>query len=160
MHADHRVRREARHQDDDREPRLLLPGRTPFGKADQYRLEIIYSDKYSKEFIEHIAESFKLILHDFVNADKLSDINYTTQTDLEILDSYNETEYDFKYSDILDAFNDNLAEFEHNTLVGYKNRSYTHGESAFIADKIAGELTEMNIHHKDFVSLFHLSLLP
>ena len=123
-------------------------------KGSEYSLNIIYSDKYSRKFIEHIGESFKLILHDFVNADKLSDINYTTQTDLEILDSYNETEYAFKYSDILDAFNDNLAEFEHNTLVGYKNRSYTHGESAFIADKIAGELTEMDIHHKDFVSLF------
>ena len=123
-------------------------------KGSEYSLNIIYSDKYSQKFIEHVGESFKLILHDFIKVDKLSDINYTSESDLEILDSYNKTEYDFKYSDILDAFNDNLTEFEHETLVGYKNRSYTHGESAFIANKIADELTDMNIHHKDFVSLF------
>ena len=123
-------------------------------KANQYSLEIIYSDKYSKEFIERIAESFKLILRDFINVDNLSEINYISQSDLKLLDSYNETEYEFKHSDILDAFNENLPECENKTLVGYKNRSYTHGQSAFIADKIANELTDMKIKHKDFVSLF------
>ena len=123
-------------------------------KVDCYSLDIIYSDKYSKEFIEHIAESFKLILHEFINADKLSEINYISSSDLKLLNSYNETEYDFKHSDILDAFNENLPKYENKTLVGYKNRSYTHGQSAFIADKIANELTDMNIKYKDFVSLF------
>lgn len=123
-------------------------------KADQYSLEIIYSDKYSKEFIERLAESFKLILRDFINMENLSEINYISPSDIKLLDSYNETEYEFKHSDILDAFNENLPECENKTLVGYKNRSYTHGQSAFIADKIANELTDMKIKHKDFVSLF------
>ncbi|WP_458405069.1 amino acid adenylation domain-containing protein [Methanobrevibacter sp.] len=123
-------------------------------KGNDYSLNIIYSDKYSKELIEHIGESYKLILQDFISVEKLSEINYTSSADLKLLDSYNETEYDFKYSDILDAFNDNLPKYENETLVGYKDKSYTHGQSAFIANEIAGELTDIGIHHKDFVSLF------
>ena len=123
-------------------------------KGDEYSLMIFYSNKFSRDFIEHIGESFKLILHDFINVDRLSDINYTSSSDLMLLDTFNETEHDFKYSDILDAFNDNLLKYENETLVGYKNKSYTHGQSAFIANEIANELSDMGIVHKDFVSLF------
>ena len=123
-------------------------------EGNDYTLNIVYSDKYSKELIERICESYKAILQDFISVDKLSDIGYVSCDDLKTLDSYNQTEYDFKYSDVLDAFNDNLPEHEHDILVGYKNRSYTHGQSAFIANELANRLKDMGMEYRDFISLF------
>ena len=55
--------------------------------------------------------------------EKLEEIAYITHEDIEILDSHNQTQYQFKYNDILDAFNDNLSEYEDNVLVGYEETS-------------------------------------
>ena len=73
------------------------------------------------------------------------------------MDSYNQTEYDLKYEDILDAFNDHLSKHpeselvkfsehsdggivkfsEHSDgeLVKYDDISLSYGEGAFIAEK-------------------------
>ena len=55
-------------------------------------IRIIYSDKFSKTFIEKFVKSYKLILNEMVEADELRDINYVSAGDVEILDSYNQTE--------------------------------------------------------------------
>ena len=84
----------------------------------------------------------------------MEDINYVSESDLELLDSYNKTEYEFEYRDILDAFNDNLVKYENNALVGYGDRIYSHGESAFIADRISKGLADLGVSKQDYVALF------
>ena len=123
-------------------------------KDNGYLLSVLYSDKYSRNFIEHFVESYKFILNDILNVEDLSDISYISFNDLKLLDTYNDTEHDFEYDDILDAFNDNLEKYEDNVLVGYENKSFTFGESAFIANEIAGHLEDMGLARQDFVALF------
>ncbi len=122
--------------------------------GDNYSLNIMYSNKYSKNTMMRFAETYNLILSQIIEVNNLSDINYITSSDLELLDSYNKTETEFEYGDILEKFNENLAEYEDNILVGYNDISYTHGESAFIANEIADQLKNLGIEKQDFVALF------
>lgn len=122
--------------------------------SQNYNLNIMYCDKYSKGFVEHFAESYKLILQQTINVERLEEITYFTSEDIEILDSYNQTQSHFKYNDILDAFNDNLSKYEDNVLVGYEDTSYTHGQGAFIANDVADKLDELGVVKQDYVALF------
>ena len=65
-----------------------------------YILSILYSDKYSSDFINHFIESYKLILKCMVNVSNLSDISYISSRDLVVLDEINETSHDLYYFDI------------------------------------------------------------
>ncbi len=121
-------------------------------EGDNYILKIIYSDKYSKNFIEVFAQTYKMILEDIFSVDNLSNINYITASDLELLDAYNDTAHDLVYADVLDAFNDNLSKYPDNMLVSYEDRYYTYGEGAFIADKIALSLKDLGVKVQDKVA--------
>ena len=121
-------------------------------KSDNYMLKIKYSEKYSKETVERFLNSFKLISNNIFNAEELSEITYTPSSDLELLDSYNQTEHDLKFDDVLDAFNENLANYPNNNLVTFNNNSYTYAEGAFIADKIAKKLIKIGVNPQDCVA--------
>ena len=117
-----------------------------------FKIKILYSDKFSKEFIEQFAKSYKLILNDMMNVRSLSDIRYLNPSDLDLLDHYNSTENYLEYNDILDAFNHNLSKNPDDDLVSYGNRSYTYGQGAYVADKIAGKLFDLGVEPQDHVS--------
>ena len=119
---------------------------------DKFGIRILYSEKFSYELIEGFAESYKLILNEMMNAKSLADINYTSSSDLNALDAFNQNERDLDYGDLLDAFNDNLFKSPDNALVSYMDVSYSFGESAFIADKIAKELIGLGVEPQDCVS--------
>ena len=120
--------------------------------ADGYVVSVQSCDKYSDDTVTRFLNSFKEILIQILDKDNLSDINYTSESDLNILDSYNLTEHNLEYSDVLDAFNDNLAKYPDKTLVSFKDVSYTYAESAFIADKLAERLIELGVTSNDCVS--------
>ena len=117
-----------------------------------YILNIIYSEKYSEFMVKRFAQSYNLILSQILNVNDLSDINYTTLSDLEFLDTYNQNDYNLKYDDILEAFNDNLAKYPDNKLVLYNDAVYSYAESAFIADKIAKKLANLGVESQDNVA--------
>ena len=117
----------------------------------EYSLDIIYSDKYSSDFVERFMESYKLILNGMLKVDVLSEIDYTLCEDIGLLDSYNQTEHDLLYDDILDAFNDNLKKYPDNPLVSMNDRVYSYGEGAFIADRIAKQLKDLDVTLGDCV---------
>ncbi|MBQ2831509.1 non-ribosomal peptide synthetase [Methanobrevibacter sp.] len=112
---------------------------------DRLMIRTLYSSLYSKDFIEHFVESYKLILQDIIEVEELKDINYTAGVDFELLDSYNQTGHSLIYEDILDAFNDNLAKYPKNNLVSYNDNVYSYDEGAFIADKIADSLRSFGV---------------
>ena len=116
-----------------------------------YLLQILHSDKYSNDFIKSFMESYNLVLNEMINVAKLSNINYITDEDIELLDTYNQTEHDLDYDDILDAFNDNLAKYPDNNLVSMNGKAYSYAEGAYIADAIAKELLDLGITGADFV---------
>ena len=120
-------------------------------KANKYSLNIYYSEKYSSDFIQHFAESYKLILQDMLQVDELSDINYITNDDIQLLNSYNKTEYPLEYEDVLDAFNDNLKKYPNSALVSMNDNVYSYAEGAYIADKIAKDLLDFGVESGDHV---------
>ena len=115
-------------------------------------IRILYSERFSPEFIEHFAESYKLILSEMMGANLLSDINFTSKSDLNLLDAYNQTEKDLEFNDVLDAFNENLAKYPDNPLVSYNDVVYSYGESAFLANKIAESLRDIGVKSQDNVA--------
>ena len=121
-------------------------------KGNEYYLNVIYCDKYSKEFIDHFIHSYKLILHGILDADKLSEINYISDDDIKLLDGYNQTDCSLHYDDILDAFNDNLLKYPQNDLVSYKDVSYSYAEGAYIADVISKKLLDLGVEMQDSIS--------
>ena len=121
-------------------------------KDKNYILNIIYSEKYSEFMVKRFAQSYNLILSQILNVNDLSDINYTTLSDLEFLDTYNQNDYHLNYDDILEAFNDNLAKYPDNKLVLYNDAVYSYAESAFIADRIAKKLADLGVGFQDNVA--------
>ncbi|WP_405290050.1 D-alanine--poly(phosphoribitol) ligase subunit DltA [Methanobrevibacter sp.] len=119
---------------------------------DKFIIRILYSSLYSKSFIEHFVESYKLILHDMIEVNELKDINYMSDADLKLLDSYNQTEHSLIYDDILDAFNDNLLKYPQNELVSYYDVSYSYAEGAYIADAISRKLIDLGVEAQDCIS--------
>ena len=82
----------------------------------------------------------------------LSQINYTSDSDIKILNTYNQTEAPLVYDDVLDAFNDNLSKYPNNKLVSSRDISYSYGESAFIVDKIAKSLKNMGAESQNNIA--------
>ena len=120
-------------------------------RGSDYLLSVVYSDKYSCEFINRFVESYKLILNDMLNVEELADIVYVSSDDLGLLDELNSNEHVLLYDDVLDAFNSNLVRCPDNTLVSYMDMSYSYGEGAFIADRIAKSLIDFGVEPQDCV---------
>ena len=122
-----------------------------YGK-DQFAIKIKYSDKFSYRFIKQFAESYKLILQEMICKDKLDELNYISESDLEILDNINKTHHNLDYNDVLDAFNDNLSEYPDNNLVSMHDRTYSYGEGAYIAHEIAEKLLNLGVEPQNRVA--------
>lgn len=112
---------------------------------DDFVISIYHSDKYSLENIIRFVEAYSRILTQMLDKDTLADIEYTSDDDLNLLDSYNQTEYVLKYVDILDAFNDNIGKNPDNPAVSYNDVSYSYAESAFIAKCISDNLKDLGV---------------
>ena len=120
--------------------------------GDDFVISVYHSDKYSRENIIRFVEAYSRILTQILDKDTLADIDYISDDDLKLLDSYNQTEHVLKYDDVLDAFNDNLSKNQDNTLVSYNDVSYSYGEGAFIAKSIADDLKELGVEKGDNVA--------
>ena len=121
---------------------------------DGYIVNVSHLDKFSQDTAARFVYVFKEVLIQFLDKENLGDVNYISDDDISLLDKFNQTETSFKYDDILDAFNDNLAKYENEVLVGYDDNCYTYGESAFIIHEIARELSDLGVNSQDFVALF------
>ena len=126
--------------------------------GDDYKMRITFSDKYSTDTIKRFSQTYNLILSQMIDVDNLGEINYNSPQDLELLNSYNQTECELQYNDIIDAFRQHLYRYPDNKLVSMDGRTYTYGEGAFIIKEIVGRLNELEIEPNDCISfLVHRS---
>ncbi|MCR5027402.1 MAG: AMP-binding protein, partial [Methanobrevibacter sp.] len=122
--------------------------------SDGFVIQIEHSEKYSQKTAVRFVEAFSEILTQMLDAENLADIDYVSESDLDILDSYNQTDYPLDYEDILDAFNENLAKNPDNRLVSFNDKSYSYSEGAYIAREMADRLKYMNVDAGDSVAFF------
>ena len=118
----------------------------------QFGIKIKYSDKFSYGFIKQFTESYKLILQEMIYKDELGELDYISESDLEILDNINKTQHNLDYNDILDAFNNHLYKYPKNKLVSMHDRTYSYGEGAYIAHEIAEKLVDLGVKPQDRVA--------
>ena len=122
--------------------------------GDDFVISIYHGDKYSRENIIRFVEAYSRILTQILKKDTLADIEYISEDDLNLLDSYNQTEHILDHDDILDAFNDNLAKKPYNTLISYNDVNYSYAEGAFIAKCVADNLKNLGVKKGDKVAFF------
>ena len=67
---------------------------------DKFGIRILYSNKYSSDFVSRFARSYNLILKEMIIENNLCDIDYVSDSDILLLDKINETEHDLLYNDI------------------------------------------------------------
>ena len=121
---------------------------------DGFVVSISHDDKYSQSTAIRFVKAFANILNEIIEKESLSDINYTIEEDINLMNKINDTDAEITYNNILPAFNDSLSKYLDCKLVEYEDVSYTYGEGAFIIDKIAKSLVDNNVSHGDFVAIF------
>ena len=119
---------------------------------DGFLVSLNHDDIISQDTAERFVNVFKEILVQLLDKETLSDIDYISNDDVELLDSFNDTDHDLDYADVLDAFNDNLSKYPDNPLVSFDNISYSYGEGAFIAFKIVELLKQAEVNVDDCVA--------
>ncbi|WP_407432088.1 AMP-binding protein, partial [Methanobrevibacter sp.] len=121
---------------------------------DGYNISVEYSDYYSKDTMLRFIRAFEKILLQILDKDYLSDIHYTSISDLELLNDNNHSEHLLKYDDIVEAFNDSLTAYPNSNLVLGDEASYTYAEGAYLINRIKELLNANDIGANDKVSVF------
>ncbi|WP_296862443.1 AMP-binding protein, partial [uncultured Methanobrevibacter sp.] len=119
---------------------------------DGFLVSLNHVDIISQDTAERFVNVFKEILIQFLDKETLSDIDYTCSSDLALLDTFNDTEHDLIYNDVLDAYNVNLSRYPDNMLVSYEDCYYTYGEGAYIAEKVAQRLVDLGVNPHDNIA--------
>ena len=94
---------------------------------------------YSEQMISQFLESYEAVVEGFLNEEYLRDINIATKSQVELLDTFNQT--DVAYDDtqtIVSLFCKQAKATPDNIAVVFKDKKYTYREVDEISDRIAG----------------------
>ena len=129
------------------------------------------SDLYYEETINQLIRLYDITLNEFLKLGKLEDINLVSDKELELLDSFNNT--DPQYLDqsktVLDDFEECVKKYPDNIAVVFKDKKYTYKEVDEITTRIANELIKCGagrekvvsilIHKSEFIVLASLAVI-
>ena len=106
----------------------------------KYQVKAEYnSNEYSASLISQYLESYEAVVKGFLSQEYLRDINIATASQIETLDSFNQTDVDYDDSQtIVSLFRRQARETPDNIAVVYKDKRYTYKEVDEISDRIAG----------------------
>ena len=112
------------------------------------------ANEYSAALIAQFLESYEAIVEGFLTQTLLSDINITTDAQIQTLDSFNQTDvyYDDKQT-IVSLFRRQVASAPGNLAVVYKDKRYTYAELDEISDRIAAYIISKGLNAEDVVSV-------
>ena len=120
-----------------------------------YCVEAEYkTNVYSEQLISQFLESYEAVIKGFLTQERLSDINIATKKQVELLDSFNDT--DRPYDDtqtVVSLFRQQVKATPENIAVVYKDKKYTYAEVDAISDRIAGYIAGKGLGVEDVVSV-------
>ncbi len=126
-----------------------------YTKDGHYCVEAEYSaNMYSELLITQLMESYEAVVAGFLSEEKLSDINITTASQVELLDSFNDT--DRPYDDtqtVVSLFRRQAKATPDAEAVVFKDHRYTYAEVDDISDRIAGYIVSKGLGVGDAVSV-------
>ena len=121
----------------------------------KYQIKAEYnSNEYSETLISQFLESYEAVVEGFLTKEYLRDVNIATPSQVEVLDSFNQT--DVEYDDtqtIVSLFCRQAKATPENIAVVYKDKKYTYAEVDEISDRIAGYIAAKGLGLEDVVSV-------
>ena len=105
-----------------------------------YTLSVEYmTNRYSRQLIDQLVESFDRVLGQMMNLEKpLAEIDVTSPSQLQLLDVFNQTDVDYDNTQtIVSLFRRQVALTPDNTAVVYEDRRYSYREVDDLSERIA-----------------------
>ena len=126
-----------------------------FNVGNQCRLKAEYkSNEYSEMLISQFMESYEAVLEGFLTETYLRDINMTTVSQIELLDSFNQNDVPYDTTQtIVSLFRQQAKATPDNIAVVYKDRRFTYAEVDQMSDRIAGHIASKGLGEEDVVSV-------
>ena len=126
-----------------------------FIKEGHYYVEAEYSaNEYSEALISQYLESYEAVVEGFLSETYLRDICIVAATQVELLDSFNQT--DVSYDDtetVCSMFRRQAKATPDNIAVVYQNKRITYAEVDQMSDRIAGYIASKGLGEEDVVSV-------
>ena len=121
----------------------------------QYRVEAEYSaNLLSEALVKAFLESYEAVVEGFLTQEKLIDISIATAAQVEVLDTFNDT--DRPYDDtqtVVSLFRRQAKATPDAEAVVYKDRRYTYAEVDELSDRLAGYIASKGLGVGDAVSI-------
>ena len=120
-----------------------------------YCVEAEYdASMYSEMLIGQFLESYEAVVEGFLAKEKLIDIDITTSSQLELLDSFNQNDVDYDTTQtIVSLFRRQAKATPQNIAVVYQDKKFTYAEVDEISDRIAGCIAAKGLGEEDVVSV-------
>ncbi len=121
----------------------------------QYQLRAEYdASAYSEALISEFMESYEAVVEGFLSQARLCDIDITTASQVEKLDSFNQT--DVPYDDtqtIVSLFCQQAKATPNKTAVVFKDKQFTYAELDDMSDHIASYIASKGLGLEDVVAI-------
>ena len=126
-----------------------------FIREGHYCVEAEYSaNEYSEALISQFLESYEAVLEGFLSQTYLRDIDITTASQVELLDSFNQNEVPYDETQtIVSLFRQQAKATPDNIAVVYKDKRLTYAEVDRMSDRIAGNIASRGLGEEDVVSV-------
>jgi len=112
------------------------------------------ANEYSTELIAQFLESYEAVLNGFLSKEYLRDISISTQSQIELLDSFNNTEKEYDDTQtIVSLFRKQAAQTPDNVAVVFKETQYTYSQVDEISNRIAAYIASKGLGNEDVVSI-------
>ena len=121
----------------------------------KYQVKAEYnSNEYSEALIRQYLESYEAVVRGFLTEEYLRNINIATDSQIEVLDSFNQTDVDYDDTQtIVSLFRQQVKATPENVAVVYKDHHYTYAEVDAISDRMAGYIASKGLGVEDVVSV-------
>ena len=121
----------------------------------KYQVKAEYnSNEYSEEIIRQYLESYEAVIKGFLSKEYLREVDITTASQTEMLDSFNQTDVDYDDTQtIVSLFRRQAKATPDNIAVVYKDQKFTYAEVDEISDRIAGYIASKGLGLEDVVSV-------
>ena len=121
----------------------------------QYCVEAEFNaHEYSVMLVSQFLESYEAVVEGFLSNTHLTDICIVTDTQVETLDSFNQTNVDYDATQtVVSMFRRQAKATPLDIAVVYKDKRYTYTEVDELSDRIACHIAKMGLGSEDVVSV-------